>query len=398
MGYTWIKTKTTGVRYREHPTRKNGAVKKDRYYTIRYKVNNVLKEEGLGWASEGWTEEKAALKRSELRKAYRTGIGSITLKEQREKTAKEKELSALQEEENKKLNITLNEFYNTYFKNIAQNNTSERTFKSESGFYKNWLAPHIGDIPMNDIQLINLENLKATMIKQQKSPRTINYVFGILSQILSYAKKMGYIKGDIIAKQLKKIKFDNKRVRFLTKEEAKELLDALRKHSQQLYEISILSLYCGLRAGEIFNLCWSDIDLQNKIITLRNTKNTKTRIIYMPDKVFKMLSHKSKYPHKLPLLFLNKDGNKIKGISQAFGYVVNILKLNEGITDNRQKVVFHTLRHTYASWLAQMGTDLYVVQQLMGHSSFAMTQRYAHLSPETLKKAINKFEERVKDE
>ena len=398
MGYTWIKTKTTGVRYREHPTRKNGAVKKDRYYTIRYKVNNVLKEEGLGWASEGWTEEKAALKRSELRKAYRTGIGSITLKEQREKTAKEKELSALQEEENKKLNITLNEFYNTYFKNIAQNNTSERTFKSESGFYKNWLAPHIGDIPMNDIQLINLENLKATMIKQQKSPRTINYVFGILSQILSYAKKMGYIKGDIIAKQLKKIKFDNKRVRFLTKEEAKELLDALRKHSQQLYEISILSLYCGLRAGEIFNLCWSDIDLQNKIITLRNTKNTKTRIIYMPDKVFKMLSHKSKYPHKLPLLFLNKDGNKIKGISQAFGYVVNILKLNEGITDNRQKVVFHTLRHTYASWLAQMGTDLYVVQQLMGHSSFAMTQRYAHLSPETLKKAIDKFEERIKDE
>lgn len=398
MGYTWIKTKTTGVRYREHPTRKNGAVKKDRYYTIRYKVNNVLKEEGLGWASEGWTEEKAALKRSELRKAYRTGIGSITLKEQREKTAKEKELSALQEEENKKLNITLNEFYNTYFKNIAQNNTSERTFKSESGFYKNWLAPHIGDIPMNDIQLINLENLKATMIKQQKSPRTINYVFGILSQILSYAKKMGYIKGDIIAKQLKKIKFDNKRVRFLTQEEAKELLDALRKHSQQLYEISILSLYCGLRAGEIFNLCWSDIDFQNKIITLRNTKNTKTRIIYMPDKVFKMLSHKSKYPHKLPLLFLNKDGNKIKGVSQAFGYVVNILKLNEGITDNRQKVVFHTLRHTYASWLAQMGTDLYVVQQLMGHSSFAMTQRYAHLSPETLKKAIDKFEERIKDE
>ncbi len=138
--------------------------------------------------------------------------------------------------------------------------------------------------------------------------------------------------------------------------------------------------------------------MQNKIITLRNTKNTKTRIIYMPDKVFKMLSHKSKYPHKLPLLFLNKDGNKIKGVSQAFGYVVNILKLNEGITDNRQKVVFHTLRHTYASWLAQMGTDLYVVQQLMGHSSFAMTQRYAHLSPETLKKAIDKFEERIKDE
>ena len=110
MGYKWIKTKTTGVRYREHPTRKNGAVKKDRYFTIRYKVNNILKEEGLGWASEGWTEEKAALKRSELREAYRTGVGSTTLKEQRERSAKEKELSSQKEAENQKINITLNDF------------------------------------------------------------------------------------------------------------------------------------------------------------------------------------------------------------------------------------------------------------------------------------------------
>lgn len=395
MGYKWIKTKTTGVRYREHPTRKNGAVKKDRYFTIRYKVNNVLKEEGLGWASEGWTEEKAALKRSELREAYRTGVGSTTLKEQRERAVKEKELSAQKEAENQKLNITLNDFYNNYFKNIAYNNTSERTFKSESGFYKNWLEPNLGNMPIKDISLINLENLKALMIKQNKSPRTINYVFGILSQILSYAKKIGYLKGDIITQQMKKIKFDNSRVRFLTKEEAKILLDALRKYSQQLYEISLLSLYCGLRAGEIFNLCWSDIDLQNKIITLRNTKNTKTRIIYMPDNIYKMLLHKSINQKKSSFLFLNKDGNKVKGVSHAFAHVVDILKLNEGVKDIRQKVVFHTLRHTYASWLAQMGTDLYVVQQLMGHSSFAMTQRYAHLSPETLKKAVNNFEERI---
>lgn len=395
MGYKWIKTKTTGVRYREHPTRKNGAIKKDRYFTIRYKVNNVLKEEGLGWASEGWTEEKAALKRSELREAYRTGVGSTTLKEQRERSAKEKELSAQKEAENQKLNITLNDFYNNYFKNIAYNNTSERTFKSESGFYKNWLAPNLGNMPIKDISLINLENLKALMIKQNKSPRTINYVFGILSQILSYAKKIGYLKGDIITQQMKKIKFDNSRVRFLTKEEAKILLDALRKYSQQLYEISLLSLYCGLRAGEIFNLCWSDIDLQNKIITLRDTKNTKTRIIYMPDNIYKMLLHKNSNQKKSSFLFLNKDGNKVKGVSHAFTHVVDILKLNEGVKDIRQKVVFHTLRHTYASWLAQMGTDLYVVQQLMGHSSFAMTQRYAHLSPETLKKAVNNFEERI---
>ena len=57
-------------------------------------------------------------------------------------------------------------------------------------------------------------------------------------------------------------------------------------------------------------------------------------------------------------------------------------KLNEGITDPRDKVVFHTLRHTFASWLVQAGVPLYTVQRLMGHKSIVMTQRYAHLAPD----------------
>ena len=96
-------------------------------------------------------------------------------------------------------------------------------------------------------------------------------------------------------------------------------------------------------------------------------------------------------------IFKSRNGDKIKEVSNAFNRVVELLKLNEGVSDNRQKVVFHTLRHTYASWLTQMGTDLYMVQKLMGHSSFAMTQRYAHLSPETLKKAVENFDNRVKN-
>ena len=398
MGYKWITTKTTGVRYREHPTRKNGAVKKDRYFTIRYKVNNILKEEGLGWASEGWTEEKAGIKRAELREAYRTGSGCITLKEKREKQTKEKELATLQAQNEKKLSITLDEFYNTYFLKIAQNNKAIHTLKSEHSYYKNWIYPSLGCKPMKDITLIELEQLKANFFEQQKSPKTINYIFAILSQILSSAIKLGYLQGSNPASQLTKIKFDNQRTRFLTVNEAHLLLNALKESSNQLYEISMLSLYCGLRAGEIFNLCWSDIDLDNKILTLRDTKNTKTRNIYMTENIYLMLCQKAEHIAESPYVFTTKDGNKINEVSNTFARVVDSLKLNEGITDNRQKVVFHTLRHTYASWLAQMGTDLYVVQKLMGHSSFAMTQRYAHLSPETLKKAVANFDERLKDE
>ena len=64
--------------------------------------------------------------------------------------------------------------------------------------------------------------------------------------------------------------------------------------------------------------------------------------------------------------------------------------LNEGITDPRQKLVFHSLRHTYASWLVQGGEAVYTVQKLIGHSTLAMTERYSHLAPDHLRQAADR--------
>jgi site-specific recombinase XerD len=79
--------------------------------------------------------------------------------------------------------------------------------------------------------------------------------------------------------------------------------------------------------------------------------------------------------------------------SKTFSRVVDDLGLNEGITDRRQRVTFHTLRHTFASWQVAGGTDLYTVKELLGHSSIKVTERYAHLRPSTLKTAVRIFDE-----
>ena len=83
---------------------------------------------------------------------------------------------------------------------------------------------------------------------------------------------------------------------------------------------------------------------------------------------------------------------------QLFRDTVSDLGFNEGITDRRDKVVFHTLRHTYASWLVQNGIDLYTVMRLMGHSTIAMTERYAHLAPNNLKNAVKTLEDSINRE
>ena len=90
---------------------------------------------------------------------------------------------------------------------------------------------------------------------------------------------------------------------------------------------------------------------------------------------------------KTDFVFPATGGGQRRWTSDSFTRTVDELKLNEGITDARQKIVFHSLRHTFASWLVKRGNPLYTVGELLGHSTLEMTKRYAHLAPDTLRKA-----------
>jgi site-specific recombinase XerD len=85
----------------------------------------------------------------------------------------------------------------------------------------------------------------------------------------------------------------------------------------------------------------------------------------------------------------------LKETPKMFAEVVADLDLNNGITDRRQRVYFHTCRHTFASWHVSAGTDLYTVKELMGHSVIAMTERYSHLGKNTLLNATKNFEQAI---
>ena len=103
-------------------------------------------------------------------------------------------------------------------------------------------------------------------------------------------------------------------------------------------------------------------------------------------------------PHGRPreLVFKDRHGKQIKEVSNSFNRAVKDLGFNDGIVDRRQKLIFHSCRHSFASWLVSEGEDLYKVQKLMGHASLAMVQRYAHLAPDALRGSMTRFEENLK--
>ncbi len=271
------------------------------------------------------------------------------------------------------------------------------SFPREESYYRLWIKPVIGNKSLSTISPLDIEKIKRNILQAGRSPRTAEYAIAVVRQVFNKAAEWGFYSGTNPVKSVKVKKADNRRLRFLTKEEAKRLLEELKKHSQQVYEMAYISLYTGMRFGEIANLKWQDIDFQNKLIHVKDPKNRTSRVAYMTDGVEQILTQRKE---RLPNLktkpesfvFFTKNGSKIIRISRTFERVVNKLGFNDGITDPRDKVVFHTLRHTFASWLAIQGTPIYTIKELMGHKTLAMTERYSHLIPDTKREAVKKLE------
>ncbi len=141
----------------------------------------------------------------------------------------------------------------------------------------------------------------------------------------------------------------------------------------------------------MFSLTWADVDLAYGVLLLEDTKSNKNRPAFMTKAVKAMLRSRTKGA-PADLVFPDRKGKKIEQASKTFNRAVDKLGLNEGITDRRQRVTFHTLRHTFASWLVESGTDIYHVQELLGHSDLKLTARYAHIGENSLRTAVQRLE------
>jgi integrase len=222
------------------------------------------------------------------------------------------------------------------------------------------------------------------MLEGKQSPRSIEYALSLIRQVFNTAKRLGVFDGENPTTKVKFPKPDNSRMRFLSHEEAGKLLSSLKMKSQDVHDMTFLSLHCGLRFGEIASLTWQDVDIDKGVLTIRDAK-AGSRFAFLTEQAVEMLGNRSQGKPS-DYVFQGRKG-KLDRISVTFAQTVEELKLNDGIDDPRLKICFHSCRHSYASWMIEQGADLYTVQKMLGHKTNVMTQRYAHMSENRLKDA-----------
>ena len=371
----------------------NFSAKPDRYYSIRYYLDGKLKEEGLGWSSEGWTPQKALDERYKIRLAIKEGKEVRTRAEARE--AREKKVQAKKRllELEIKDRIAFNEVWDPYFVQ-AQNNKKKGSWRRERSLYRNWIEPELGHRPLKSIAPTHLERIKSNMRKAELADATIKYALATIRQVFNWARDNGKYDGGSPTKKVKIPKVDNQRIRFLSEHEAANILKLLHDQHEMVYEMVLVSLDHGLRKGEVCNLEWGDVDLDMGWLDIKNTKSKKTRKAYLTSRAKQLFSSKVRGKPS-EHVFPGSYDHKAQLVTKVFNGAVNELGLNDGIKDHRQKVVFHTLRHTFASWHAMEGTPMTTLRDLLGHCNLSMVSRYTHLADKQLAQSASVIEGKV---
>lgn len=261
------------------------------------------------------------------------------------------------------------------------------------------------------------ENRKLTALKdtdyneflQQKendgySSRTLILLRTILKMILLYAENTFHIPA---VKNIFMPKKPKKQVEAFSRTEQTKLVQYLSEHSDHYSLAVIMSLYCGLRIGEVCALQWKDLNLDTGVVTVSKTlirvqnkdkeESGKTKVVMQNPKT-ESSSRKVPMPESIRKEFLlrfhdDPDSFVITGTSHFMEPRVCLRKFKKIVTDlGMSEYTFHACRHTYATRCIELGIDAKILCELLGHASVKTTlDRYVHPSMDLKKEQVNKL-------
>lgn len=228
---------------------------------------------------------------------------------------------------------------------------------------------------------------EALKVKKSKAPATYNKHLAVLSAILDYATLQQeeaeattqYINKNP-CKEVRSLKVNNKRIRYLSDEEKPRLLRSAKDIGGLFYLKVLMALATGMRKGELEMLRWSDIDYTRGLANLHDTKNGTARHTPIPDVILGMVKQHRQLGNGL--MFPSSTNPE-----KPFDYKkqwANCLK-----SADIQNFRWHDMRHDTASTLARDGRTLKEIAEILGHKSLASTDRYTHLCTEHKSQVLN---------
>jgi integrase len=353
------KTSYPGVFYRE--AERIGDPGLEKVYYIVFKQNGKVLEEKVGRQFvDDMTPARAAKIRGERIEGKR-----LSRKEARERQADLKKAEAAR--------WTVSRLWQEY--------TGHRQIKGlaqDRSRFEKYIRPTWGGKEPHDIQPLEVDRLRLRILKD-KAPQTAKLTLSLLRRIVNFGVKRRLCQPLPFHLELPKV--NNVRTEDLTGEQLSALLAAIEQDSNiQAGNFMKMALFTGLRRGELFRLKWEDLDFDRGFIHLREPKGGQNQKIPMnPAARELLLAHPR--PGS-PYVFPGRHGGQRVDITKQ----VNRIKAAAGLPHDFRAL--HGLRHVYASMLASSGqVDLFTLQKLLTHKSAAMTQRYAHLRDDALRRA-----------
>jgi integrase len=303
--------------------------------------------------------------------------------------------------------ISFGDFIDQRYKPWAQANrprSADYTLARLKRCFGKWKHKELPEITTEFV-----EDWKVARLKEGLAPATVLRDVAALSGVLSRAVKMGKLEGNPV-RNVDKPRIDRRpKVRYMStaeegrlraaltvrdeeaiaarksgnewrRERGRDMLPAPKRFSDHLTPAVLLSINTGLRRGELLALTWADIDLQEKMLTVRgaSAKTGDTRYVPLNDEAVTLLKDWQEHSAEIDRVF---------SVTTSFKTAWGALLERAGISQFR----WHDLRHHFASRLVQAGVPLNTVRELLGHGSLAMTLRYAHLAPNQTRDAVSKL-------
>lgn len=351
------KTKKIGVYFNEL---ENG----DKVFYFNYRdinENNKLKWIKIGKYSEGIRESFASTLRAEQINKMKFGS----------------DVSIIENKKKKEI-ITVDKLANRYFED-------KKVDKYRINRYNNHIQPIFGNKNITTIKKNDIQKFLNDLSKDGQAPASVNAIREILTATFNHSIKEHELNIINPCTGIKRLKEDNERERYLKTDEINLLFDNL-KENKPIWLVVKLSLSTGARIMSVIDLQKKDFDLVSGTVTIKNFKTNTTYKGFLQSELIEFLEDYLK-TFKLNDYVVTLDN----GIKPTFKMIQWRLKplldklFNKELDsdDRKNRVVIHSLRHTFASHLAINGTPIFTIQKLMNHAKIEQTLRYAKLAPDS---------------